>query len=77
MIGRAAHEAVVKLGPSLQRAAAIDKFGIARGKLPAPADATTGVRAREGHRLDVFGVELESRKARPSIAPSCGTPDAR
>jgi hypothetical protein len=55
------------------RGAPVKQFGVAAGKLPAPADPAPGVGARERHRIDRLGLGLEvvERGGRPDRIPEC------
>ncbi len=59
MIGRTAHEAVVRLGPGGEGVAAVDQLGVAGGELPGAADAIAGGRRGEGHLVEMGGGALE------------------
>src|SRR5262249_2842566 len=59
VVRRTPHETEMQLCPDLKRAAPFDQLGIARRKLPAPVDASSGVRARDCQDVDDTRPRLE------------------
>jgi len=67
------HETEMQFRPTLQRPPPFDQLGIAVGKLPAPVDPSSGVRARECQGVGYIGLRLEVVKGghRPNRITKC------